>query len=75
MNKSVIDAVREGIWDFEPQPDDKEFDSTDAFPGSGEKVSVLAQRASNGLPLWHNGDRLDYENTGLDSLDGADSRA
>ena len=64
MPNSVIEAIQLGIWDFEPE--DKEFDeyaSTGALPGSEEKLSVLAERLSQGQPLWHPSDRISYVDT------------
>jgi len=55
---SVIEAVRMGIWDFEP--DDQEasdFEATSAMPGTDQKLVVMAERVQQGLPLWHPGDR------------------
>jgi hypothetical protein len=31
------------------------------MPGSKEKIEVLASRAREGLPLWHEHDRIDYD--------------
>jgi hypothetical protein len=62
MTKSVLDAIREGIWDFEPEEvDTQSFDATRAIPGTREKLNVLAERVRAGLPLWHEKDRPDYE--------------
>ena len=62
MTKSVLDAIREGKWDFEPQiVDVNDFDATRAIPGTDEKLKVLAERVQAGLPLWHDKDRPDYE--------------
>lgn len=59
---TVIDAIKQGIWDFEPRDDeDESFDATAALPGSQEKLCVLAARVARGLPLWHPSDRLSYE--------------
>ena len=62
MPKSVLDAIKMGIWDFEP-PDVEynQFDAADAMPGTTEKLLVLAERAKRGLPLWHVSDRNDVE--------------
>jgi hypothetical protein len=58
--ESVLDAIRLGVWNFEPtEVDSREFDSTQASPGSGEKLAVLADRVQRGLPLWHPSDRTD----------------
>ena len=62
MPNSVLDAIREGLWDFEPKDVDvDQFSATKAVPGSNEKVSILAERLRQGLPLWHPSDRRDYE--------------
>jgi hypothetical protein len=60
--KSVLDAIREGNWRFEPEEiDNLRFDATRAIPGTDEKLAVLAERVRAGLPLWHEMDRADYE--------------
>lgn len=62
MTKSVLDAIREGNWSFEPDAvDEHSFDATRAIPGTNEKLKVLAERVRAGLPLWHEQDRADYE--------------
>ncbi len=62
MVKSVLEAIQVGLWDFEPaQTPESQFDSTDAMPGTEEKVRVLALRLCAGLPLWHAADRDDME--------------
>ena len=62
MTKSVLEAIREGNWNFEPDEVDKrQFDATRAVPGTREKLKVLADRVRAGLPLWHDQDRPDYE--------------
>jgi len=51
-----------GFWDFEPsEVDPRDFESTDAMPGTKEKLEVLAGRVAHGLPLWHPDDRDDME--------------
>ena len=64
MRQSVLEAIRDGQWDFEPEqlPEDR-YDSTSALPGTEEKVSELAKRASQGLPLWHSADRCFYNDS------------
>jgi hypothetical protein len=62
MPSSILEAIKQGIWDFEPtsqQP--KEFRATGAMPGTDKKLSVLAERVRMGLPLWHPADRQDYD--------------
>ncbi len=62
VSKSVLQAIREGNWFFEPDDvESNRFDATRAVPGSREKLDVLAARASEGLPLWHSADRADYD--------------
>lgn len=60
--KSVLDAIKQGIWDFEPEEiSEQDYSATRAVPGTREKLLVLAERARSGLPLWHDHDRADYE--------------
>jgi hypothetical protein len=62
VTKSVLEAIREGNWGFEPEVvDEQGFDATRAIPGTDEKLRVLAERVRAGLPLWHDRDRADYE--------------
>ncbi len=62
MPKSVLEAIKLGIWNFEPETvNHEQFEPTDAPPGSPEKISVLAQRLQQGLPLWHPRDRQGYD--------------
>lgn len=62
MPQSVIEAIKLGLWDYEPQGEKpQQFPATIAMPGTVEKVSVLADRAEQGLPLWHPSDRLTFE--------------
>ncbi len=62
MPHSILEAIRQGNWSYEPESARAErFAATDALPGSMEKLDVLAQRVQAGLPLWHPADRLSYE--------------
>lgn len=66
MPQSVLEAIREGKWDYEPDfanGKTNRFLSTLALPGSQEKVATLAQRAQLGLPLWHPEDRRTFDDT------------
>ena len=64
MPHSVLEAIKLGIWDFEPKRvGEDRYDSTKAMPGSNAKVDVLAERASSGLPLWHTSDRSSYDDS------------
>jgi hypothetical protein len=60
--ESVLDAIRLGIWDYEPEAQRADrFDATKALPGTDQKLAVLAERLAHGLPLWHDGDRRTYD--------------
>lgn len=59
---SVLDAIKQGIWDFEPETQpESSHDRTTAMPGTDEKVEILAGRLRKGLPLWHPGDRRSFD--------------
>jgi hypothetical protein len=59
---SVLEAIKVGVWDFEPQEDVQQtFHATSALPGTDEKLAVLAERVRMGLPLWHPSDRVQYD--------------
>jgi hypothetical protein len=61
VRKSVLEAIKDGNWDYEPSsvPDD-DYSATGALPGSDEKLTVLADRLRRGEPLWHPSDRMTY---------------
>jgi hypothetical protein len=60
--KSVLEAIKQGVWDFEPETvEERSFDATRAMPGTDEKLEVLANRVRAGLPLWHGRDRTDFD--------------
>ncbi|MBI3464579.1 MAG: hypothetical protein HY000_16225 [Planctomycetes bacterium] len=62
MPTSVLEAIKVGVWDFEPQETvERGFSATTALPGTDEKLAVLAERVRMGLPLWHPSDRLQYD--------------
>lgn len=64
MPQSVLDAIKLGLWDYEPpEVDSMEFTASDAMPGSREKLEILAERLRVGLPLWHPSDRDDADNS------------
>jgi hypothetical protein len=59
---SVLEAIKQGIWDYEPKEVPKEkFQATGAMPGTQDKLSILAERVRMGLPLWHPLDRQDCD--------------
>lgn len=67
MGISVLEAIKLGIWDYEPENSAKsEFDSTGALPGTREKLEVLADRIRQGLPLWHDADRRCFKDHDID---------
>ena len=62
MPRSVLDAIKSGDWNYEPQElPVTDYEATRAMPGTREKIEVLASRAREGLPLWHDSDRTDYD--------------
>ena len=62
MPHSVLEAIQMGIWDYEPETtNDKEYEQTRAMPGTMEKLQIMAERVSLGLPLWHPSDRINYD--------------
>lgn len=62
MPKSVLEAIKLGLWDFEPpEVDPSQFEAADAMPGTKEKLHMLAERVRSGLPLWHEADREDID--------------
>lgn len=64
MAKSVMDAVKTGEWNFEPKSTPgSQFPSTKAMPGTNEKVFIMAERARQGLPLWHPSDRRSFDDS------------
>lgn len=64
MRDSVLDAIKQGQWDFEPESvHTDDYEATEALPGSNEKITLLAERVRGGLPLWHPEDRLSYDDT------------
>jgi hypothetical protein len=62
MPKSILEAIKMGLWEFEPQEAAREqYDATEAMPGTKEKLGILADRVASGLPLWHPNDREDLD--------------
>jgi hypothetical protein len=62
VHKSILDAIKDGDWDYEPKEvEENGFHPTGAMPGTQEKLSVLATRVKEGLPLWHGHDRTEYD--------------
>ena len=62
MPRSVLEAIKLGLWEFEPlEVEEEEFDATGAMPGTKDKLEILADRVQDGLPLWHSGDREDLD--------------
>ena len=66
MPNSVLEAIKLGIWDYEPEDvGGCEYTPTAAMPGTVEKLEVLADRVRMGLPLWHNRDRRSFDDSEL----------
>lgn len=64
MPNSVLDAIKMGIWDFEPDRQERsEYDATRALPGTDEKLAILAERIQRGQPLWHPHNRRSFDDT------------
>ena len=62
MPNSILDAIKLGIWDFEPESlAQSRYAATEAMPGTPEKLDILAERLERGLPLWHPSDRREYD--------------
>jgi hypothetical protein len=60
--RSVLEAIKQGDWEFDPDCDQPEdLQATAALPGTSEKLDVLADRLEQGLPLWHPSDRRTYD--------------
>lgn len=75
---SDLDSVAEldemdFVGEYEEFFNEEEFETlgvnpsqaTDAKPGSGDKVTMLAARYAAGLPLWHEDDCYDHGPDGL----------
>jgi hypothetical protein len=63
MPSSILEAIKMGMWDFEPTQEPRStnnFSATEALPGTEDKLQVLAERVRLGLPLWHEKDRIYY---------------
>jgi hypothetical protein len=59
---TVLEAIKLGLWDFEPHNVETEnFEACASMPGSEAKLQALAERVRRGLPLWHPDDRLEFE--------------
>ena len=76
MPRSLLEAIKQGDWNFEPSeagatvqldgPKDGVPKATTAMPGTAEKLGVLAERLQRGLPLWHPADRRSYNDADQD---------
>ena len=62
MPDTVLEAIKQGLWDFEPREIEcEEFEACGSMPGTTGKLMALAERVRLGLPLWHPEDRQDCE--------------
>ena len=51
MPKSVLEAIKMGIWDFEPpEVEFSKFEAADAMPGTSEKLTFWPSGPSEGFP-------------------------
>ena len=69
MSRSLLDAIKQGDFNFEPPANDQsagEMPATVALPGTSEKLDVLAERMRLGLPLWHPSDRRTFDDKNRD---------
>ncbi len=66
MPRSVLEAIQQGQWNFEPQAAVEQTEATDALPGTTQKLDVLADRLRQGLPLWNPSDRRSYNDGDVD---------
>lgn len=69
MSRSLLEAIKQGDFNFEPPADadgEAEMPATVALPGTAEKLDVLAERMRLGLPLWHSSDRRTYDDANRD---------
>jgi hypothetical protein len=66
MPKNIVEAIRNGQWDFEPQPAPEIFQPTNALPGTTEKLDIIRERVRQGLPLWNENDRRTYDDSEKD---------
>ena len=68
MPRSILDAIKQGDWSFEPPPAQPatNAEGTKALPGTDEKLGILAERLRLGLPLWHPSDRLSFDDRDAD---------
>jgi hypothetical protein len=64
--RSVLEAIKLGQWNFEPQPESTDDEATGALPGTTEKLDVLAERLRQGLPLWNTSDRRTFDDQDID---------
>lgn len=62
MPRSVLEAIKQGDWSFEPPGQQLvNLKATAAMPGTTEKLKVLAERLAKGEPLWHTKDRITFD--------------
>jgi hypothetical protein len=62
MINSILEAVKMGLWDFQPHTvDSSELEASDASPGTREKLDVLAEHLRRTLPFWQMGDDLNED--------------
>jgi len=51
---SILEAVKMGLWDFQPHTvDTSELEASDGMPGAREKLDILAEHLRRDLPISH----------------------
>ena len=62
MANSILEAVKMGLWDFQPHTVDyRELEASDTMPGTREKLDILAEHLRRDSPKWHSDDCLDED--------------
>ena len=62
MANSILEAMKMGLWDFQPHSVDcDELEAPDNTPGTREKLDILAEHLRYQVPLWGIDDRLDED--------------
>ncbi len=60
MANSILEAVKRGLWDFQPHTVDyNELEASDAMPGTREKLDILAEHLRRDVAILHFNDSLE----------------
>lgn len=75
MVNSFLEAVKMGLWDFQPHTVDyRELEASDAMPGAREKLDVLAEHLRRDTPARLADDCLDDDCLNREGPPDADPR-